>query len=202
MKTLDSLAHDFILKMVAYLEDSRTSPHYEYWMLEWNDDPAFRTTVARVARSLLAHDDCGIVRSAMQALSVAGETEDIELIASLCSNANAAVRSDVDACKRTIQKRMKTLEEMLDEVVDWKTFAAFVENLAAERERAQKIENANSGDPAYIVNGALGWNNGDIQGFLCASLSYFPDLMTDDDERAIPTWRNFAAMLYYGKTTE
>ena len=195
MTTLDLVARDFILKMVTYLEDAGTSPYYDYWMSEWNPDTAFPAAVVRQARSLIDHEDCAIVRSAMQALSAAGGSADIDLIDALRTHANPAVRRDVDDCKRIIGNRMKTLDDLLDEVVDWKTFATFVENLAAEREKAQKIEDANKSNPAYIVNGALGWNNGDIQSFLWASLSFFPDNMTDDDGRAQPTWRNFAEIL-------
>ncbi len=202
MTTLDLVARDFILKMVTYLEAAGTSPYYDSWMSEWNADPAFPASVASQARRLIDHEDCAIVRSAMQALSVAGGTADIDLIDALRTHASAAVRRDVEDCKRIIRNRMKTLDDLLDAVVDWKTFATFVENLAAERDKAQKIEDANKGNPAYILNGALGWNNGDVQGFLWASLSFFPDNLTDDDGRAQPTWRNFAEMLYYGKTAE
>lgn len=203
MTTLDSIANDFIRRMVAYIGDAGTSAHYESWMSQWSADPAFATSVAREARKIIGNnDDFKIVRSAMQALAVTGEAMDLVLLDSLRTHADSSIRADVDDCKRIIVIRMKTLEDLLDEVVDWKTFATFVEKLAAEREKAQEIEEANKGNPAYIVNGALGWNNGDIQGFLWASLSFFPDNLTEDDGRAQPTWRNFAEMLYYGKTTE
>lgn len=171
-------------------------------MSEWNTDSAFPASVVRQARILINHEDWAVVRSAMQALSVAGGAADIDLIDALRTHENASVRRDVDDCKRIIENRMKTLDDLLDEVVDWKTFATFVESLATERDKARKIEGANKGNPAYIVNGALGWNNGDIESFLWASLSFFPDNMTDDHGRAQPTWRNFVEMLYYGKTTE
>ena len=138
MSKLDTIANDFIRKMVAYIEDTGVSPNYEFWMSEWNADPAFPASVARESRRLIANDDCKIVRSAMQALAVTGGTVDIELLDSLRTHADGSIRADVDACKRFISNRMKTLDDLLDEVVNWKTFVTFVENLAAERDKAHQ----------------------------------------------------------------
>lgn len=89
-------------------------------------------------------------------------------------------------------------EELLDRVHDRESFIAFVEALAAERERAEAMERA---DPVrYQLGGALGWQNGIISGFLSAARIYFdhPDDRTPEE----PSWRLFAEFLYFGKIYE
>jgi hypothetical protein len=91
-----------------------------------------------------------------------------------------------------------TPEELLDRVTDRDSFIAFVEALAAEREKAEAMERA---EPVgYQLGGALGWQNGDISGFLSAALACFdhPDHRTSEE----PSWRLFAEFLYFGKIYE
>ena len=94
---------------------------------------------------------------------------------------------------------MATPEELLESVVDQTTFIEFVEALADERDRALEIEQANP--KAYIVDGALGWKNGDIAAFLGAGLQYFMETPLRKPERE-PSWKMFAEFLYFGKIYE
>lgn len=64
-------------------------------------------------------------------------------------------------------------ESLLDAVCDRESFIAFVQALGSERELAKEIERDNPS--RYIVDGALGWMNGDIPQFLNAALDYFTD---------------------------
>jgi hypothetical protein len=94
---------------------------------------------------------------------------------------------------------MATPEELLDAVVDRDTFVAFVHALADERARAAEIEKANP--KACCVDGALGWKNGDIAGFLYAALDYFTEKPFHKPDRE-PSWRMFAEILWCGKIIE
>lgn len=61
---------------------------------------------------------------------------------------------------------------LLDRVVDRGTFIAFVGALAAERERAARIEAANL--DRYAVDGALDGKNATVDGFPRATLRHSP----------------------------
>jgi hypothetical protein len=90
-------------------------------------------------------------------------------------------------------------EELLEQVADRDSFIAFVEALAAERAEAAQIEWANP--QAYMVDGAHNWKNGEIEGFLYASLQYFsPGPFHQPEEE--PSWRVFAEILWCGKIIE
>ncbi len=91
-------------------------------------------------------------------------------------------------------------ESLLDSVRDQDTFIAFVEALADERDRAQEIERQNP--DRYIVDGALGWMNGDIPAFLGAALEYFADGPRKERIPAEPNWKMFAEVLWCGKIIE
>jgi len=91
-------------------------------------------------------------------------------------------------------------EELLDKVHSRKTFIAFVEALAAEREDAERLERENP-QRAIIVDGAHDWKNADIASFLYASLDYFQEKPFHKPERE-PSWRMFAEFLYFGKVIE
>lgn len=94
----------------------------------------------------------------------------------------------------------KRPEDLLDRVADRASFIAFVTALAAEREHAEKIENANP--KSYIVDGALDWKNGDIPNFLYAALEYFTDGPLRAPIPDQPNWKMFADFLYCGKIIE
>ncbi|MDB5306494.1 MAG: putative integron cassette protein [Gemmataceae bacterium] len=86
-------------------------------------------------------------------------------------------------------------EELLDGVHDRASFVAFVDALAAEREKAEELERA---EPVrYQLGGALGWQNGTISTFLQAALACF-----ERNPGETPSWRFFAEFLYFGKIYE
>nr|WP_255712954.1 hypothetical protein [Rhodopirellula sp. JC740] len=91
-------------------------------------------------------------------------------------------------------------EDLLDTVCDRESFIAFVEALASERERAQQIEREHPN--RYVVDGALGWMNGDIQSYLYASLDYFAEGPLKDPPATEPSWKMLAEFLWCGKIIE
>ena len=91
-------------------------------------------------------------------------------------------------------------ESLLDGVYDRNSFIAFVQSLAEERELAQQIERDNP--DRYIVDGALGWKNGNIPQFLGAALDYFTDGPLKEPIPDQPTWKMFAEILWCGKIIE
>ena len=91
-------------------------------------------------------------------------------------------------------------EDLLDDVHDRDSFIAFVKCLAEERSNAQKIEADNP--KSYMVDGALGWANGDIPNYLWACLEYFSDGPLREPPATDASWRAFADFLYCGKIIE
>ncbi len=57
--------------------------------------------------------------------------------------------------------------ELLEQVTDRKSFIAFVEALAEEREQAEEMEQKDL--IGYQLGGALGWQNSRISAFLYAA---------------------------------
>jgi hypothetical protein len=94
---------------------------------------------------------------------------------------------------------MSLLFELMTRVTDRESFIAFVNALADERAAAAEIERANP--EVYMVDGALGWMNGDIESFMGAAVQYFeptPDHLPEEE----PSWRAFAEFLWTGKIIE
>lgn len=92
-----------------------------------------------------------------------------------------------------------TPDDLLEVVHDRESFIAFVQALAEQRRRAEKMEQENV-DP-HRLHGELGWENGDIASFLEAALYYFKPRPLDPPA-AEPSWRMFAEFLYFGKIIE
>ena len=93
--------------------------------------------------------------------------------------------------------RTASPEELLDRVVDRKSFIEFAKALAEEREEAERME-----EPArYQFGGAHNWQNGSISSFLHASLAYFDSKPFHEPESA-PSWTMLAEILYCGKIYE
>jgi hypothetical protein len=89
--------------------------------------------------------------------------------------------------------------DYLEGVRDRDTFIAFVEALAAERRKAERLEAA---EPArHQLGGAFGWQNADIATFLEAALDYFTPSQFHKPE-TVPSWRMFAEFLWCGKIIE
>jgi hypothetical protein len=89
---------------------------------------------------------------------------------------------------------------LLDDVTDWQSFAAFVRALAAEREQAEQLEKEK---PVYYqLGGALNWQNGQISDFLECALACVEGNEHRKPVPAAPSWRFLADFLYGGKIYE
>ena len=95
--------------------------------------------------------------------------------------------------------KMPISNNLLEKVVDKQTFIEFVQALAEERERAQEIEHTHPN--LYIMDGALGWKNGDISSFLSAALECFMAQPVSYSEQN-PSWKMLAEFLHFGKIYE
>lgn len=85
--------------------------------------------------------------------------------------------------------RTASPEELLDRVIDRKSFIEFVTALAEEREEAEQMERD---EPVrYRLGGAHNWHNGSISSFHYASLAYFDSKRFSEPEAA-PSWKVLA----------
>ncbi len=98
-----------------------------------------------------------------------------------------------------ILEKMVSPDDLLEQVTDKQTFINFIQALAEKRERAQEIENKHSN--VHIMDGALGWENGDIPSFLSAAFECFVAQPVPYSEQN-PSWKMFAEFLYFGKIYE
>ncbi|MFO0694483.1 MAG: hypothetical protein U0230_13065 [Polyangiales bacterium] len=90
-------------------------------------------------------------------------------------------------------------EELLERVVDRESFVLFLRALAEEGASAEEEERAEP--ERYRVDGARGWKNGDLSGFLFGCLAHFdPKPLHQPGEEA--SWRALAEVLYAGKVVE
>jgi ribosomal protein L40E len=102
-------------------------------------------------------------------------------------------------CGTAPRLRTASPEELLDRVIDRKSFVEFVTALAEERGEAEQMERD---EPVrYQLGGAHNWQNGSISSFLYASLAYFDSKPFHEPESA-PSWKMLADILYYGKIYE
>jgi len=91
--------------------------------------------------------------------------------------------------------------ERLEHVIDRESFVQFVFALAEERRQATEIERKEPN--RYVVDGALGWMNGDIPQYLEACTELLEsDSSVGDLDLNRPSWRLFAEFLYSGKIIE
>jgi len=94
------------------------------------------------------------------------------------------------------------LEDRLDNVKDQESFILFVRDLIADRQDEVKKESENPSNK--YGPGANGWENGSIESFLDAGLSWAED--TDFGETQglgdECVWRKIANFLYCGKIYE
>ena len=120
----------------------------------------------------------------------------------ICTNCGREIPSDCTWCPdcgTTQRMRTASPEELLDRVVDRKSFVEFVTALAEERDEAERMERA---EPVrYQLGGAHGWQNGSISSFLYAALEYFESKPFHQPE-AEPSWKILTDFLYYGKIYE
>jgi hypothetical protein len=119
---------------------------YEFWLQsEEEERPGATAAVMAAARSALASASGPILRSAIQALACCGDASDVALLSRVRESDDDAISSEAAEAIRYIQFRLKSLEELLDEVDSRESFILFVQALANEREAAEKLERANPG---------------------------------------------------------
>lgn len=173
---------------------------YEYWVEEREAAaPGSNAILSEAARAALQSSKVGLVSSALQALAVTGDESDLLLIEPLLQHSDESVSQDAAVCVGYIRHRMKSIEQLLDEVKDRESFIVFALALAEERDRAEKFERENP--DVYVVDGALGWMNGSIGQFIGAGLSHFEPAFGEKSIET-PTWKDLAEFLYCGKTIE
>src|SRR6185436_1744264 len=94
------------------------------------------------------------------------------------------------------------LNDLLERVHDRQTFFAFVNALIVDRSDETAKERANPSSP--YGPGVNGWENGTIEAFLAASLSWAQDteMGVSQGLHDPPSWKEFAVFLYCGKIYE
>lgn len=167
---------------------------YDTWM-EGEEEacPGISRHIREHALRALDSQDPQLLRSAIQALACTGESGDEALLEVLKPRASEVIVAEIEAGIEHLRFRLQSLEALLDEVADRKSFLRFARALAKDRERAQKLE---AEDPEnYRYDGALGWRHADIATFLHTGLV----VLEGGDERGPPSWAEVAWFLYRGK---
>jgi hypothetical protein len=161
---------------------------------EWLNEPTitkaeFRSAIACLSRELLSTSNSALLCSAIQALAITGDANDLLTLSRLTSHNDENVRLNAFASVEHIEHRMKTLNQFFEEVKDCRTFLAFVGKLAetVESDRSTPVD-------TYTFKRA----NCGIEDFLYSSLSYFEDDVAENMTKETPTWRKFAEMLLQG----
>ena len=85
--------------------------------------------------------------------------------------------------------------DYLENVTDKETFIEFVNALVEDRSKAEKMEQLNAEN--YQTEGALGWQNTNIESFLQAAVVW----LVDSDKNDV-SWKLMAEFLYRGKIYE
>ncbi|WP_428380974.1 hypothetical protein [Nevskia ramosa] len=171
--------------------------YYEEWVeSEEEVAPGISNLLRDIAKANLSAIEELLVRSSVQALGCVGTVEDILSLQSLLDSSSDHIRTDVTAAIALIQYKSKTIETLLDEVVDQASFIAFARALAKQREAAVKIEAASP--HLYCIDGALDWKNADISSFIYAGLAHFDRR----PEASALSWQDLAGFLYMGKIHE
>jgi len=87
-------------------------------------------------------------------------------------------------------------------VEDAASFLVFARALLADRERSVRLEKEQALPPNCA--GHAGWENGSIESFLEAAISWAEDSKFGQGQSTAPEnpWRQFALFLYCGKTYE
>lgn len=191
-----AIAVRLIERSKRYLEP----PSRGYWLYEaWIEgDEELVSGLSEAIRSkaleLMRSDDQLLARSAIQALACVGTKDDVGELKLLASSVGPELLLEAQAAACYIVQRTKLIEELLEEVDSRESFLVFVEALAKERLRAEKLERA---DSRLRLEGELGWQNGDISSFLFAAMSGLPNI-----SESKPSWKTFATFLYCGKIIE
>ncbi len=88
-----------------------------------------------------------------------------------------------------------SLVNYLENVTDKKTFIEFVNALIEERSKAEKLEQRDA--EIYKFEGALGWQNTNIESYLQSAVVWLVDSDRNDF-----SWKLMAEFLYCGKIYE
>lgn len=94
------------------------------------------------------------------------------------------------------------LHEALDSVTDAASFMRFARLLAADR--ADEVQKEASGPSNAFAPGPNGWENGTIEAFLGAAISWAEatDIGLSQGLTSDNPWKRFAVFLYCGKIYE
>ena len=93
------------------------------------------------------------------------------------------------------------LDELLERVVDRESFLVFARALVLDYQDKVEKEKV-SPSPPYSP-GANGWENGSIDNYLDAAISWTEDWLGREHELPPePSWKSFARFLYAGKYYE
>lgn len=93
-----------------------------------------------------------------------------------------------------------SLTDVLDRVNDQASFIEFVRLL--KQNRIQAAQQEASAPANFSSEGASGWANVTIEGFLEGAVACLEDHGDDGMFSKEPSWRNFAEFLYCGKIYE
>ena len=170
---------------------------YAGWVKEWPEwlneptiaNSEFRSAVACLSRELLSTSDSALLCSAIQALAITGDANDLLSLSRLASHNDENVRLNASASIDHIEHRMKTLNAFLEDVKDCRSFLAFVGKLAETVES----DKSTPSETYTFKRASCG-----IEDFLHSSLSYFADDVAENMTKETPTWRKFAEMLLQG----
>lgn len=189
---------EFIRHRSAYLVQSPYGlTYYEQWVDDESErDPKFPGELRASALELINDKDETVRLSALQALACVGTIQDINIIKTSLTFAQDGVQVVVSAAIDQIHYRNKSLQTLLSEVMDRKSFVLFARALAKDWDLAQKEENANP--DKYTINGAHGWNNSDISSFIYSGLTAFEDPSSSETI----SWEGLAQFLLLGKELE
>jgi hypothetical protein len=178
-------ASDGLIYVESWIEDKQ---------LEIPDFTSRLATYCRTTLLTLDRED-QILQGCIQFLSVIGTKEDIELLRSVSNNANLAtgVQDDAREGARYLEASLKSLEQLLDDVKDRRTFIVYADVLIRERGRAEELER-----DAHYADAVFGWQNSSISSFLG---SFMIGLEESKSEVGL-SWSELAHALYMGKIYE
>jgi hypothetical protein len=201
MESFEDPIHSFVELYSRHIDTAADGLVYvESWIEDKQREiPDFIPRLAthcRTALLTLGRED-HVLRGCVQFLSVIGTDEDIELLRSVAVNANVStgVQDDASEGAQYLEDSLKSLEQLLDEVKDRRTFIVFADALIRERGEAEKLERSRGAD---YLNAALGWQNIDISAFLEIVVSE----LGESEGEVGPSWSQLAHALYMGKIYE
>lgn len=195
-------AHELLETAIPHLSHGASGVGaFEHW-IDGRDEtvPGVRAIMPEVARRALTTTRVELLCIAILALAEIGDESDISLIKPFLNHSDERVSQDAAACIKHIRYRMKSVEQLLDEVKDRESFLAFTHAFIEERQLAERMEHENP--EAYPVEGPFGWANRSISTFLGAGLTYFDEKFDERPVETPPTWKDLAEFLYTGKIIE